>query len=135
MVPHPVGQIGSDSMNFRSETTGSKQISSLITNLMVSGSVWTSPDRIFQGRFFDFSEKVFLIVLGSGGGPPRDQRHRGARVGSGNCFFLPGDFSGRKIPNVRPTNPPIPGCWGLCWAYFNTGGYSSEMNFSPEPAS
>ena len=97
MVPHPVGQIGLDSMHFRSETTGSKQISSLITVLMVSGSVWTSPDRcfegrLFQGRFFDFSEKVFLIVFGSGGGPPRDQRHRGPRVRSGNVFLTGGFF-------------------------------------------
>ena len=44
--------------------------------------------QFFEGQIFDFSEKVFLIVFGSGAGPPRDQRHRGARARSGNVFLI-----------------------------------------------
>ena len=97
MVPHPVGQIGLDSMKFRSETTGSKLISSLITILMVSRSLSGSGGRLFdvdvlKVDVFDFSEHVFLIVFGSGGRAPHDQRHRGAGSGPDFCFLYRGSF-------------------------------------------
>ena len=77
MVPHPAGQIGLESMNFRSETTGSNHFSALSATPMVSGSVHALfgsifqgrffQDRYFQGRFFDvdvFEVKVSVSVQG-----------------------------------------------------------------------
>ena len=46
MVPHPAGQIGLDSINVRSKTTGSNHFSVLSPNPMVSGTI----DALFRSK-------------------------------------------------------------------------------------
>ena len=70
MVPHPDGQIGLESMKFRSEATGPNHFSALSANPMVSGPVGALLGSIFQDRFFkidvfnfDFFKVAFLASV------------------------------------------------------------------------
>ena len=66
MVPHLAGQVGLESMKFRSEATGSNHFSALSANPMVSGPVDVLFGSIFEVEMFKidfFKIEIFTIVF------------------------------------------------------------------------